>query len=122
MPQGSVLESDGPEAQGTLGQVQSSDGKIYLFHNTAALKVNDPVMFDLNPRNVTIDIPKNAITQVLGVATLPEGYDDLDANGKWIDPKLNQRWSDDWDKVSERQLRNTYLTRDQVVNYKRYKQ
>ena len=122
MPTGSVLEPDGPNAQATFGQIQSTNGKIYLFYNTADLKVNDPVIFDLDSGDATVNTKNDSYTGVLAVAVLPKKYNDVDENGKWNDPGLNDRWREDWAQVSELQLRNVFLNRDKVVNYKRYKQ
>lgn len=122
MPQGSVLEPDGPDAQKTFGQVYCTNGKIYLFHNTAKLEVNDPVIFDIHAGNAKVDIgKKECFTGKLAVAVLPKNYDKIGKDGKWTDPSLNERWEKEWNSSSEFQLKNVNLDRQKVKGYGRFK-
>jgi hypothetical protein len=55
MPTGKITDPEGPGGQGTLGQVLCTNGNTYLFHNTADLKKEDPVIFFIDRQSITIE-------------------------------------------------------------------
>lgn len=96
MPVGKILEPEGPTAQATLGTVEDSYGRNYFILNTANLKQDDPVLFDIQPFDIIID----GETVKLKIAIL-----ERDAKGKPIISKqpwpdyFKAKWDKEWDKV-----------------------
>jgi len=98
MPTGKVLKPDGPTEQTTLGTVEDTDGKTCFFLNTANLKMDEPVLFEIHPFDIIID----GENVKLKIATL-----ERDAKGKPIISKqpwpedFKAKWDKEWDKIPD---------------------
>ena len=99
MPEpGKVNEEGGPGAQYTLGTVEDAHEKTHFFLNTAKLKKDEPLIFDIKLFDLEID---NENVKVK-IAIPEKGKDGLPLIAKkpWPEDFIT-KWKKAWEKVSD---------------------
>lgn len=99
MPQpGKVEDEGGRGAQTTLGTVKDTGEKTHFFLNTANLKKDEPVLFDIQAFDLEIDNENVKVS----IAILEKGSDGKPEMGKKPWQKgFKGKWDIAWDKVSD---------------------
>ncbi len=94
MPTGKVINPKDPNsAFATIGQVQQTDGTIYAFLNSANLKKDDPVLFEVIPYTIILF----KIKLKMSIAVLhgtKKGQPEI-AKKTWT-PAFKQKWDAEW--------------------------
>lgn len=95
---GKVQDPGGPGAQTTLGAVESTHEKKHFFLNTANLKKDEPVIFDIRSFDLEID----KVNVKVKIAILEKGGDGQPLIGEKPWPSgFKAKWDTAWEKVSD---------------------
>ena len=98
---GKVKEEGGPDAQITLGTVEDTLEKKHFFLNTANLKKDEPVIFDIQSFDLEIDKENVKVK----IAILEKGQDGQPIIAKKPWPEgFKTKWDNSWEKVSEEKI------------------
>lgn len=101
MPNGKVAKPEGPGAQATLGTVEDIHGEYIFFFNTANIKQDEPVIFDVDQKHLEID----GIKVKVKIATLEKDEDGkpLIAKRPW-GPSFKAKWDKEWKNATDDQI------------------
>ncbi len=109
MPVGKILDPEGPTAQTTLGTVQDSNGKNYFILNTAKLKKDEPVLFEIHPFDIIIDGEEVK----LKIATLERNSEGRPIIGEKPWPKgFKTKWDNEWNGISETRIKEMKIKKN----------
>jgi hypothetical protein len=98
---GKVNSPDGPAAYATLGTVEDTNGKIIFFLNTANLKKDEPVLFDV--RAVDLKIDNQQVKLKIASLELNEKGIPVISEKPWP-KKFKEKWEQEWEKVSDERI------------------
>ena len=124
MSSGKVSNPDGPGATPTLGAVDDINGQTYSFFNTALLKKDEPVIFDIEIFKVKIN--GNYVDAKIAILEQDKNGKPLIAENPWS-KNFKNKWKLEWekeedDKILALDIKKKHVDKKELLTYDRNNQ